>query len=421
MSSMHSMNSPITVNLKPWLFLHTDSSLMLKQFYFWKIYAHMFIQYMYVCINITPRVLVTHKVIFEVFPFCTKQPNPQTSNPRSIIMTDIFSAVLNITFSIEISCPCGLKKLKKKKKSVDSTVFSSGASACLRTHMNPEKGKGKKKASCNAILRHLSIKSNSLPLPPPIHTSSPHPSLVCLPHTVLMLYICQSERCRGGREQRNRERDGWPWRCHWYAPRCSLSPDKDPPPQSGCRTGPLCVAFTYMDVARLESFDMMPRLKWSTGVGLGVASTVQKMHHFLFSDMNSCSDWISSFSCGGKRLVGGVNLSGQTDVSVRYWLLYLSLAPSPSSPSVFLCWDNVIVVQAWPRPAGRLVRMTVRIIFRPRWWFWDLIEDELVFRKSCLCTADKWEEWCNYVRRQRGRGGGSERRPVMRRVGVMHA
>lgn len=198
---------------------------------------------MYVCINITPRVLVTHKVIFEVFPFCTKQPNPQTSNPRSIIMTDIFSAVLNITFSIEISCPCGLKKLKKKKKSVDSTVFSSGASACLRTHMNPEKGKGKKKASCNAILRHLSIKSNSLPLPPPIHTSSPHPSLVCLPHTVLMLYICQSERCRGGREQRNRERDGWPWRCHWYAPRCSLSPDKDPPsPPPTVRLPPgLCV------------------------------------------------------------------------------------------------------------------------------------------------------------------------------------
>lgn len=245
MSSMHSMNSPITVNLKPWLFLHTDSSLMLKQFYFWKIYAHMFIQNMYVCINITPRVLVTHKVIFEVFPFCTKQPNPQTSNPRSIIMTDIFSAVLNITFSIEKSCPCGLKKLKKKKKSVDSTVFSSGASACLRTHMNPEKGKGKKKASCNAILRHLSIKSNSLPLPPPIHTSSPHPSLVCLPHIVLMLYICQSERCRGGREQRNRERDGWPWRCHWYAPRCSLSPDKDPPPQSGYHQAFVCGIYIH--------------------------------------------------------------------------------------------------------------------------------------------------------------------------------
>lgn len=203
--------------------------------------------------------------------------------------------------------------------------------------------------------------------------------------------------------------------------RAAHSPQTKTPPHSQATTRPLCVAFTYMDVARLESFDMMPRLKWSTGVGLGVASTVQKMHHFLFSDMNSCSDWISSFSCGGKRLVGGVNLSGQTDVSVRYWLLYLSLAPSPSSPSVFLCWDNVIVVQAWPRPAGRLVRMTVRIIFRPRWWFWDLIEDELVFRKSCLCTADKWEEWCNYVRRQRGRGGGSERRPVMRRVGVMHA
>lgn len=211
MSSMHSMNSPITVNLKPWLFLHTDSSLMLKQFYFWKIYAHMFIQYMYVCINITPRVLVTHKVIFEVFPFCTKQPNPQTSNPRSIIMTDIFSAVLNITFSIEISCPCGLKKLKKKKKSVDSTVFSSGASACLRTHMNPEKGKEEKKKK-TAVMQSSDIYlSNPILFPslprsiPPLLT--PHSS-ACLTQSWCCTFVKVKDAEVAGSKGIEKEMDG---------------------------------------------------------------------------------------------------------------------------------------------------------------------------------------------------------------------
>lgn len=136
------------------------------------------------------------------------------------------------------------KKAKKKEKvsRLDSLFLWCVCVPAYTHESRKRKRRKKKKDSCNAILRHLSIKSNSLPLPPPIHTSSPHPSLVCLPHTVLMLYICQSERCRGGREQRNRERDGWPWRCHWYAPRCSLSPDKDPPPPHSQGVGPgLCV------------------------------------------------------------------------------------------------------------------------------------------------------------------------------------
>lgn len=74
--------------------------------------------------------------------------------------------------------------------------------------------------------------------------------------------------------------------------------------------------------------------------------------------MNICSSWISSFSCGGKCLVGR-NLSGQTDVSVQYWLLYFSLC---LCSCVGIMWLLSRHGSDWLAVCARL---TVRIIFRP--------------------------------------------------------
>lgn len=92
-------------------------------------------------------------------------------------------------------------------------------------------------------------------------------------------------------------------------------------------------------------------------------------------DMNINLSWISSFSCGGKCLVGR-NLSGQTDVSVQYWLLYFSLC---------LC-SCVGIMWLLPRHGSDWLpvwaQLTVRIILRPCWWFWDLIEDRTGFQEE---------------------------------------
>lgn len=42
---------------------------------------------------------------------------------------------------------------------------------------------------------------------PPIHTSPPCLTQSC--RSGLFLYICQSETCRGGRQERGKEMDGW--------------------------------------------------------------------------------------------------------------------------------------------------------------------------------------------------------------------
>lgn len=89
-------------------------------------------------------------------------------------------------------------------------------------------------------------------------------------------------------------------------------------------------------------------------------------YFFVFYPSYLC--WLSSFRCGGKHLVGR-NLSGQTDVSVRYWLLCFS-------QSVFLCRDNVIAVQAWPGLAGCRGPTDSQNHPQACWWFWDLIEEK---------------------------------------------
>lgn len=81
------------------------------------------------------------------------------------------------------------------------------------------------------------------------------------------------------------------------------------------------------------------------------------------------------------------------------------------SLSVFLCWDNVIVVQAWLGQAGCLGPADSRNHPQARWWFWDLIEDGAGFQERAVYAH--WTNGnCSVIT---GRGGEADMmQPVIR-------
>lgn len=161
---------------------------------------------------------------------------PQTSHKKSMehYNVKLFLAPIKHWCAIEMSRLRG-----SLRKRVHSTVFPHCVRAAYtHIHMKPKEKEWAVMLSSDIYL--------SNPISPNPYLPSPPLRLPQSCRSCLFLYICQSETCRGGRERRERERDGWLERCRWcvldhslcltetWQSCCQASQSTDKPLFGGC-------------------------------------------------------------------------------------------------------------------------------------------------------------------------------------------
>lgn len=130
---------------------------------------------------------------------------PQTSHKKSM---EHYNVKLFLV-PIKHWCAIEMSRLRGSlRKRVHSTVFPHCVRAAYtHIHMKPKEKEWAVMLSSDIYL--------SNPISPDPYLPSPPLRLPQSCRSCLFLYICQSETCRGGRERRERERDGWLERCRW--------------------------------------------------------------------------------------------------------------------------------------------------------------------------------------------------------------